>query len=113
MTDAEKMARIDELLSHVWMVRTFLKHCEEVEDDPELQSVHRELYDCMHAVGAAAADEDAASYLKKIKKKITKLRSATELFAEIQEDVSAHTNFRMARQSLSVAVEEVTRLIQS
>ena len=27
------MKQIDALLSHVWMVRAFLKHCEEAEED--------------------------------------------------------------------------------
>ena len=28
----EKMVEVDDLLTHVWMVRTFLKHSEEAED---------------------------------------------------------------------------------
>ena len=32
MSPHDRMTRIDELLSHVWMVRTFLKHSEEVEE---------------------------------------------------------------------------------
>ena len=33
MTPHEAMHRLDALLSHVWMVRTFIKHSEEVEED--------------------------------------------------------------------------------
>ena len=43
--DADRVARIDGLLSHVWMVRAFLKHCEEAEEDDELNAVQRTLYD--------------------------------------------------------------------
>ena len=36
LSDQQRMQRLDELLSHVWMVRTFLKHSEEAEEDDEL-----------------------------------------------------------------------------
>ena len=36
MTPEDVMCRVDALLSHVWMVRTFLKHSEEAEEDEEL-----------------------------------------------------------------------------
>lgn len=101
------MRRVDALLSHVWMVRTFLKHCEEAEEDEELCDVHRTLYDCMHALGGPLAAGDAEGYLKQARKKLSKLRAAAELFAEIQPEVSGHTNFVMARQSLTTAVGEV------
>ena len=45
MDDVEKVKKLDDLLSHVWMVRTFLKHSEEAEEDDELLEVHRGLYD--------------------------------------------------------------------
>ena len=51
MEAADKVKKIDELLSHVWMVRTFLKHSEEAEEDDELLEVHRTLYDYMLALG--------------------------------------------------------------
>ena len=35
MTPHERMLRLDNLFSHVWMVRTFLKHSDEAEDDDE------------------------------------------------------------------------------
>ena len=51
MNADQAMSRIDALLSHVWMVRTFLKHSEEAEEDDELRDVHRMLYDAMLALG--------------------------------------------------------------
>lgn len=109
--DDQRMRRIDALLSHVWMVRTFVKHCEEAEDDEELQDVHRALYDFMLALGGPLQAGDSAAYLKQARKKLGKLRRATELFREIQPEVSTHTNFQMAARSLSLAVEEIARLL--
>jgi cob(I)alamin adenosyltransferase len=111
MSPEEKMHRVDTLLSHVWMVRTFLKHSEEAGEDEELAEVHRTLYDCMHALGAAVKSGDAEAYLRQAKKKLRKLKQAAELFEEIQPEVSSHTNFQMARQSLTAAVGEVAGLL--
>ncbi len=44
------MHQVDDWLSHVWMVRTFLKHSDEASDDEELAEVHRSLYDFMLAL---------------------------------------------------------------
>jgi hypothetical protein len=111
MSPAEAMSRIDTLLSHVWMVRTFLKHCEEAEEDEELADVHRTLYDYMLALGGPLQDHDAAAYLKQANKKFKKLQRAAELFVEIQPEISNHTNFQMAVRSLTVAVSEIGQLL--
>jgi len=111
MTPDEQMHRLDHQFSHVWMVRTFLKHSEEAEEDEELSEVHRALYDCMLALGRPLQDNDAATYLKQARKKIGKLKKATELFLEIQPEVSDHTNFKMAAHSLSTAVQEITSIL--
>ena len=113
MTPDETMRRIDDLLTHVWMVRTFLKHSEEAEDDEELCEVHRKLYDYMLALGNAWKAQDADAYLKQANKKLRRLREAKQLFAEIQPEVSTHTNFEMARRSLEMAVDEIGRLLES
>lgn len=112
MTSDEAMERIDTLLSHVWMVRTFVKHSEEAEEDDELREVHRALYDYMLALGAPKKENDAAAYLKQATKKLSKLRKATDLFLEIQPEISGHTNFQMAAQSLSAAVKEISGIIE-
>lgn len=112
MDDTDRMGRIDALLAHVWMVRAFLKHSEEAQEDDELASVHRELYDYMLALGGSLKENDAAAYLKLATKKYSKLRQATELFAEIQPEVSAHTNFQMALASLQTAVREIGELLR-
>mgnify|MGYP000728271931 CR=1 FL=1 len=111
MAPDEKMKRIDTLLSHVWMVRTFLKHSEEAEEDDELRDVHRSLYDFMLALGAPLQAGDAEAYLKQANKKYSKLCKATDLFIEIQPEISSHTNFQMAASSLKVAVDQIGEVL--
>lgn len=105
------MHRLDALLSHVWMVRTFLKHAEELEDDPELNDVQRTLYDYMLALGSAWKAQDEEAYIKQAKKKLSKLRQATNDFAELQPEVSTHMNFQMAVRSLEHAVKEIEQVL--
>jgi len=112
MTPHERMQRIDTLLSHVWMVRAFVKHSDEATEDDELASVHRELYDYMLALGASFKAGDADEYLRVARKKFSKLRAASELFREIQPEISNHTNFQMAVQSLSAAVNSIAPLLE-
>lgn len=112
MSPAEVMHRIDALFSHVWMVRTFLKHSEESADDEELAEVHRELYDCMLALGPAWQANDAGEYLRVAKKKLAKLQRATNLFVEIQPEVATHMNFQMAARSLKTAVAEIAQILE-
>ncbi len=107
------MQRIDELLSHVWMVRTFLKHSDEVQEDEELNDVYRTLYDCMHALGESAKRGDAEEFLRQAKKKFAKLRGAMERFGEIQPEISTHTNFQMAARSLRAAVADVGAILDT
>ncbi len=113
MTDTEKVARLDQLISHLWMVRTFLKHSEEAEDDDELADVHRDLYDYMLALGGPTQENDEQAYLKVAKKKFKLIKGARNLFLQIQPEISSHTNFRMAATSLNAAVDEIEQIIQS
>ncbi len=112
MTAQETMQQIDLQLAHVWMVRTFLKHCEEAEEDEELREVHRQFYDYALALGAPWKNNDAETYLKTASKKLSKLKKAVQLFREIQPEVSTHTNFQMAASSVSTAVAEISRLLE-
>jgi hypothetical protein len=112
MNSHDAMLRIDALVSHVWMVRTFIKHSEEVEDDPELSEIQRTLYDYMLALGSAWKAQDGQAYLKQAKKKFSKLRRATEDFTKIQLEVSTHMNFKMAVASLRLAVDEIEAVLK-
>jgi len=109
----ERVRAIDTEISHVWMVRTFLKHADESEDDEDLRAVVRDLYDFILAVGPLNEVEDPAAYLKMAKKKLSKLRRATELYEEIQPEVSGHTNFVMAARSVRTAVDRIAAIIQA
>ncbi len=111
LSDKQLMHAVDMLLSHAWMVRTFLKHSEEAEEDEELCEVHRELYDYMHTVGPLVSTGDATGFLKMARKKLRRLRKANDLFQEIQPEISNHTNFQMAAASLRAAVEQVEALL--
>jgi hypothetical protein len=107
MSTEDAMRRIDALLSHVWVVRTFVKHSEEAEDDDELMEVVRTLYDYSLALGPAWNANDADAYLKLAQKKYAHLRDAARRFAELQPLVSDHTNFKMAVRSLTTAVSDI------
>ena len=109
----ERVRAIDTELTHIWMVRTFLKHADESEDDGDLRAIVRDLYDFILAVGPLDEVEDPAVYLKMAKKKLSRLRKATELYEEIQPEVSGHTNFVMAARSLRAAVNRITPLVQA
>ena len=113
MPPHEAMQRIDDLLSHVWMVRTFLKHSDEVQEDEELNEIYRTLYDYMHALGEPAKRNDAEQYLRQAQKKFAKLRDATERFRELQPEISTHTNFQMAARSLAAAVAQVGAILSN
>jgi hypothetical protein len=66
MTSAhDRMLQVDTMLSHVWMVRAFLKHSDEAEDDDELRAVHRGLYDYSLSLGSHYANDDAESYFRR------------------------------------------------
>ena len=108
----ELVQAIDTEVAHVWMIRTFLKHADEAEDDEDLRAIVRDLYDFILAVGPLDEVEDAAVYLKMARKKASKLRRATDLYEEIQPEVSGHTNFVMAARSLRTAVDRILSIIK-
>lgn len=105
------MREIDGWISHVWMVRTFLKHSDEASDDEELAEIHRGLYDFMLALGPSLDSGDALRYLKIARKKIGKLKATAAAFRELQPEVSGHMNFCMAAKSLTLAVNQIDRLL--
>ncbi len=111
MNEEQLCGQIDILLSHVWMVRTFVKHSEEAEDDDDLRDVHRDLYDFMLALGEATKNQDWPKYIKTARKKMKRLRRAAELFTEIQPEISSHTNFQMAERSLRHSVAQIEKLL--
>lgn len=113
MSPHDLMLAVDAHLAHVWMVRAFLKRSDEAQEDDELAEVHRELYDYMLALGGPLKEGNADEYLKLARKKLGKLKRATEQFAQIQPQISTHTNFQMAVVSLRIAVEKIVRLLEA
>src|SRR5438045_2699488 len=63
MTPAEAMERINVVLAHLWMVRNFLKHADEVQDDEGMLDVHRMIFDYIRDVEPSYQRQDAAEYL--------------------------------------------------
>ena len=111
-TAEELVARCEKLMSHAWMVRTFIKHSEESEDFPELMNIARVIFDTSLALESRA--NDPAAYFKMLKKKLSKLRKATEQFRIDAAEASTHTNFQQAVVSIETVVEDLeTSVAQS
>jgi hypothetical protein len=107
------MERINLLTSHAWMVRQFLKHADEVQEDEEMLEVHRMIYDYTRALEPSYQRKDAAEYLHRAKGKLSKLRKVAEFFAANYERASTHTNFQMASISLKFAVQQIEEVLAS
>src|SRR5437868_10709619 len=101
------MERINVLLAHAWMVRTFLKHADEIQGDAEMLEVHRMIFDYCRAVEPSFQRRDAQEFLHRARGKLPKLRRQAEFFAANYRRVSDHTNFQMAALSLSGVVDEI------
>jgi hypothetical protein len=111
MTSAEAVERLNPILAHAWMVRNFLKHAEEAENDEEILDVHRTIFDFIRAVEPSRERGDHAEYLRRLKNKLPKLRKAAEFFAQEFRRVSTHTNFEMAAMSLTGVVRAIEEII--
>jgi hypothetical protein len=111
MTPEQAVERLNVILAHAWMVRTFLKHADEIQDDEELLDVPRTIFDYVRATEPAHQRGDAQEYLRRAKGKLPKLRRAAEFFAREFRRVSDHTNFQMAALSLSGCVREIEEVL--
>ena len=105
------MERLNVVMAHAWMVRNFLKHADEVQDDPEMLGVHRMIFDFIRAAEPSYQRKDAKEYLHRVRGKLPKLRRVAEYFANEWRRVSAHTNFEMAAQSLSGCVRQIDEIL--
>jgi hypothetical protein len=105
------MERINLVLAHAWMVRNFLKHAEEIQDDEEMLEVHRMIFDYIRAVEPSAQRKDAAEYLHRARGKLPKLRRVAVYFGAEYGRVSDHTNFQMAATSLSFCVRQIEEVL--
>src|ERR1700689_5349803 len=105
------MEIVNTTLSHAWMVRTFLKHAEEIQDDQDMLEVPRMIFDYIRALEPAYERKDAAEYLHRARGKLPKLRKVAERLAQEHRRVSDHTNFQMAAVSLSACVRRIEEVL--
>src|SRR5262245_64357178 len=96
MSPADAMERCNAVLAHLWMVRTFLKHADEVQEDADMLDVPRTLFDSIRAVEPARERGDAAEFVRRLRGKMSKLRRVAEYYEKHWRDFSPHTNFEMA-----------------
>lgn len=107
MNTDEAVARVNVILAHLWMIRTFLKHADEIQDDAELLDVPRTLFDSIRAVEPAHERGDFIDYMRRLKGKLPKIRRVAELLEREYKRVSDHTNFLMAAKSLTGSVKQL------
>ena len=105
----ELVERFQKTMAHAWMVRTFIKHCDEVEDYPELMGIVRAVFDMSRAIESKT--DDPATYFKFAGKKIGKLRKAAEQFQQDAWTASTHTNFQQAVTSVVYSAEQMELIL--
>lgn len=108
-TKQELVATFQKTMAHAWMVRTFIKHCDEVDDYPELMGIVRAVFDMSRAIESKADEPDV--YFRFVRKKLGKLRKAAEQFKDDAWKASTHTNFQQAVMSVIYATEQMEGLL--
>jgi hypothetical protein len=106
----EAITRLNVVLAHAWMIRTFLKHADEIQESEDMLDVPRTLYDGIRAVEPAHQRGDVADYLRRLKGKLPKIRRAAEYFNAHFKEFSPHTNFEMAALSLRGVVQQLEEI---
>jgi hypothetical protein len=111
MTPQQAMERLNTIFAHLWMVRTFLKHADEIQEDEDMLDVPRTIFDYVRATEPAYQQGDVQEFLRRARGKLSKLRKVAEYFAAEHRRVSDHTNFQMAAMSLSGCVREIEEVL--
>lgn len=109
LTPQQIVSECETVMSHAWMVRTFVKHCDEVEDFPELMGIVRAVFDTSRALETRSADP--TGYLAMLRKKIGRLRAAAKQFRRDAQAASTHMNFRQAVLSMDACVARLEQLL--
>jgi hypothetical protein len=107
----EAVGEIEPLLSHLWMVRTFLKHAEEIQDSLEMLEIPRTLFDVIRATEPALQAGDHARYIHKLRGKMNRLREARDYLVAQYSVYSDHTNYQMAARSLDAATKAIEAVL--
>ena len=105
----EIVGECQDVMAHAWVVRTFVKHSEEVEDFPELMGMVRSVFDTSRALETRL--RDPAGYIKMLGKKIGRMRRAAEQFRQDAPLASTHTNFQQAVRSLDLCIDRLEKLL--
>jgi hypothetical protein len=113
MRPEEAMERVHMLLAHAWMVRTFLKHADEIQDDEDLLDVHRVIFDSVRALEPSYQRKDVTEFLRRARGKLPKLRRVAEILEREYRRVSDHTNFQMAALSLRCCVADIEQTLNA
>jgi hypothetical protein len=95
MNQDELIASFQGVLAHLWMIRTFLKHADEIQDDENMLEVPRTLFDYFHRLNG----------------KFSRLKKANIYYQENFKTFSDHTNFQMAASSLAACVSRLQELL--
>jgi hypothetical protein len=107
----EAVGRLNTVLAHAWMVRTFLKHADEIQENEAMLEVPRTIFDYVRAVEPAYQRKDYADYLRRLKGKLPKLRRVADYFAAEYRNISDHTNYQMAATSLAGCVRQIEEIL--
>lgn len=113
MSPEQAMHQLNVVMAHLWMVRHFLKHAEELQHAPHLHEVHRQIFDYVRALEPSWQRGDAQEYLRRARGKLHKLQRVAELFAQEYRQVSDHTNFEMAAMSLAGCVRLIAAILNA
>ncbi len=111
MTVEDAVSRLNVVMAHLWLVRNFLKHAEEIQEDEPMLEVHRMIFDFIRATEPAHLKGDSAEYMHRVRAKLPKLRKVAESFASDFRRVSTHTNFEMASLSLTGCVKQIDEIL--
>lgn len=101
--------RGQKIMAHGWMVRTFVKHSDEVDDFPELNEMARTIFDVFRAVETQV--NDPVAYFRTIRKKLARLRAAADQFEKDAWHASTHTNFQQAVVASKFVGEQLQELL--
>jgi hypothetical protein len=110
MTPEEAAAQLEVVLAHAWMVRTFLKHADEIQEEEEFLEVPRTVFDYIRAV-EAAREKGIKEYLHQAGAKLYRVRKVADFFAAEYRRVSDHTNYQMAALSLAGCVKRIEGIL--
>lgn len=112
MTPQQAAERIEEVMAHLWMVRTFLKHADEIQEDADFLEVPRGLFDYCRAVEPAAQKQDWELYLHRARSKLGKLRKVVVFFDDNFRRITDHTNWQMASTSMKASVRRIEEILE-